>query len=112
MPKIDNAYFGSISIDGKKYNADLIVSWDGEITEKDRRHNITKGELIDILMKDPEVVIVGTGFAGNLKVDPDAELFAKVEGIVLLTLPTSKAILEFNKLSKKRKTVAVLHITC
>ena len=112
MPRIDNAYFGSISIDGRKYDSDLIISWDGEVTEKDRRHNISKVELVDILMKNPEVVIVGTGFAGNVKIDPDAEIFAKIEGVELLTLPTQKAVQEFNKLSKRKKTVAILHITC
>jgi len=112
MPRIDNAFFGSVSIDGKKYDYDLVISWDGEITEKDRRHNFTKSELMDILMKEPDVVIIGTGFAGNVKIDPDAEIFAKIEGIDLMTLPTPIAISEFNKLSKRKKTVAVLHITC
>ena len=112
MPKIDNAYFGSVSIDGRKYNYDLIVSWDGEIAEKDRKHNISKSELTDILMKEPDVVIVGTGFAGNVKIDPDAEVLAKVEGVELIPLPTQKAVEEFNKLSRRKKAVAVLHITC
>ena len=112
MPKIDSSYFGSIVIDGRKYNTDVIVSWDGEIIEREKSHIFSKKELMDLLMmKDVETIIIGTGTAGSVRIDPEAEVFARVEGITLTALPTSQAIDEFNKRSRRTKVVAVIHVT-
>jgi len=111
LPKIDNAIFGSIIIDGKKYTTDVIVFWDGEVMERIRTHTFSKNELIDILMKEPDIVIVGTGMAGNMKVDPAAEVYARLQGVELISKTTREAIQEFNKLSRRKKVVAVMHVT-
>jgi hypothetical protein len=112
MPKIDSSYFGSIIIDGKKYNKDVVIFWDGEIQEKDGFHVFSKSELQDLLMRDPELIIIGTGNVGNVKIEPAAEIFARVNGVQLISKLTPQAIEDFNKYSRKKKTIAVLHITC
>lgn len=112
MPRIDNAFFGSIIIDGKKYDTDVLVASDGEVVKREKSHTFTKQELMDLLMmKEPEVIIIGTGMAGYVKVHPDAEVFAKLNGIELLAMPTGKAVQEFNRRSKRGKVVAVIHVT-
>lgn len=112
MTRIDSSYFGSIIIDGKKYNTDVLLSWDGEIQERNGSHNFSKRDLEDILLMGPEVVIVGIGNSSLVKVDPAAEVLARVEGIELITKPTPKAVEDFNKYSRRRKVVGVFHITC
>ncbi len=111
MPRIDNAFFGTIIIDGKKYDTDVTIHWDGEIQERAKSHKFSKRELMDVLMKNPEVVIVGTGTAGYVKIDPDAEVAAKLDGIEFIAKPTLQAVEEFNKLARRKKVTAVFHIT-
>ena len=113
MPRIDSSYFGSIVIDGKKYDRDVVIFWDGEIQEKESRsHDFSKEELQDLLMREPEIIIVGTGNSGLVKINPAAEVFARVNGVQLVSKLTPHAIEDFNKYSKRRRVIAVLHITC
>ncbi|MFQ6010330.1 MAG: MTH938/NDUFAF3 family protein [Candidatus Aenigmatarchaeota archaeon] len=112
MPKIDNTYFGSIIIDGRKFNTDMIVCWDGEIRERAKSHVFDRRELEDLLMKDPEVVIVGTGQSGLVKIDSSAEIAAKMEGIDFIVAKSPHAVQEFNKLARRKKAIAVIHVTC
>lgn len=113
VPHIDSAFFGSFIIDGKKYNHDVIVSWRGEVRERRKTHEFTKAELNNVLMESPEVVIVGTGHSGVVKVDPGVEVAARLEGVELIIKQTPEAVQEYNKLAKaKKKAVAVLHSTC
>ena len=84
VPKIDSAFFGSFIIDGKKYDHDVIVSWRGEIHERRKTHEFTKAELMGILMAAPEVIVIGTGHSGVLKVGPGVEVAARLEGVELV----------------------------
>ena len=112
MPKINSFNFGSLTIDRKKYKTDMIVFWDGEITERESSHTFSKGELIDLLLKGPETVIIGTGTADCVKIEKAAESFARMNNIELIAKKTPEAIEEFNKSSKDKKVIAVLHVTC
>lgn len=113
MPKIDNAFFGSILVDGRKYENDIYVHWDGEIHERQKTHNFTKKEFEDLALKDPEVIVIGTGMSGMLVIDPAAATAASVHGIQLLPVKTPEAVQRFNALAKmKKRVIAVLHATC
>ncbi len=113
IPTIDNAFFGSIIIDGQKYSNDLIVSWDGEIRERERNHNFSKNDLAELMMKEPEAIIVGTGNSGLLQVDPALRVSANLNGTELIVAKTPEAAKHFNSLARTRKKViAVLHATC
>ena len=113
MPRIDNAFFGSILVDGKKYETDLHIHWDGEIRERQKTHNFTKAEFEELALKDPEVIVIGTGMSGMLTVGPAAATAASLKGIQLLAVKTPEAAQRFNALARMRKRViAVLHATC
>ncbi len=112
MINIDSFIFGNIIINGRKFSNDVIVFWDGEIQDRKKAHAFTKDEVQNVLMKEPEVVIIGTGTGGLAKADPAIEVAARLEGVELLTMKTPEAVLEFNKLSRRRKVAALLHLTC
>ncbi len=112
MPKINSFSFGSLTIDRKKYKDDMVIHWDGEITPRESSHVFSKGELIDLLLKGPEIIIIGTGTAGDVKIEKEAEKFAKSKNIEFIVKKTPEAIEEFNKLSKNNKVIAVIHVTC
>jgi len=112
MPKIDSTYFGSVVIDGRKFDTDMVVCWDGDLRERQKSHVFEKREFEDLMMKDPEVIIIGTGQSGLVKVDPSTDIAAKLGGIDIIVAKTPIAIQEFNKLVKKKKAIAVIHVTC
>ncbi len=113
IPNINNAFFGSIIIDGQKYSHDLTVSWDGEITQRDRTHFFTKAELMEILMKEPETIVIGTGNSGLMEVDPAIKIAANLNGTELIIAKTPEAARHFNSLVRmQKKVIAVLHATC
>ena len=112
MVKVNNFFFGNITINGKKFDNDIIVYWDGEIQERRSSHEFKKSEFIDVVMKKPEVLIIGIGTANMVKVSPEVELEAKIQGIELVMKKTPDAIAEFNKLIGKKKVVAMFHLTC
>jgi hypothetical protein len=60
----------------------------------------------------PELVIVGTGYNGMMSVPKETRLYFQRKGIELLVDNTRKACDFFNELSKKRRALAALHLTC
>ena len=67
MIRIDSFYFGNIIINGRKFQSDVIISSSGEITEKEGNHVFGRREYNDILMRNPEVIVLGTGTVPMLK---------------------------------------------
>jgi hypothetical protein len=117
MAKIDSTKFGSITIDGKShYDEDnYIVSWDGEITglHTAQRHLFDKPELEIILKNNPEIIIVGTGDSGLLKVSEEVKVKCKQNAIELVYDISRKAIVKFNEnVTKGKKVIAFIHVTC
>jgi hypothetical protein len=112
-PRIESALFGTFIIDGNKYEGDIVVSWNGEVRDRQKTHDFTGSEMNGILMSQPDVVVVGTGYSNMLKVAHDAEVAARLEGVDVVVKKTTDAVQEYNKLARLgKKVVAVLHSTC
>jgi len=114
--KIENYQFGRITIDGRTYTSDVIISPD-EVNAswwRETGHKVSINDLGPILEADPDVLLIGTGANGIMKVLPDAcsELEKRCEAVHVL--PTHKAVEKYNSLSEKgdRRVVAALHLTC
>ncbi|MBU3897012.1 MAG: hypothetical protein KJ697_03725 [Nanoarchaeota archaeon] len=112
MINIDSFYFGNMIIKGRKFTNDLSVSWDGEVIPRKSEHLFTENDFVDIIMKNPEIVVIGTGTAGLMKIAPGVQVKAGIEGIQLVVKPTAQAIEEFNKYAKRNKVIGVFHLTC
>ena len=63
-------------------------------------------------MTKPEVLVVGTGYSGLMKIHPQTEKQLGSSGIELIAAKTEKACRIYNDLSKSRRVVAALHLTC
>jgi len=110
-----NSYsFGRIVIDGKQYDADVIIFPDRVEDDWWRRegHQLTTEDLKQVLKEKPEVLVVGTGYAGLMKVLPETREYLKSEGIQLIAEKTRKACEIYNQLSKYKRVIAALHLTC
>lgn len=120
MPKIDSIGWRKIKIDGKEYWQVLIVG--GEIipreVEKVKRkygtdHVIANWEKKLLLSKNPQVILIATGWGGILKVEDDFEAEIRKRGIKLEKVLTSKIKKEYNRLNAEGYRVnALIHTTC
>ena len=115
MVNIDSTEFGSIVIDGKTYESDVIVSYAGKIKEvrSESRHLISQKEFLEMIFERPEIIVIGTGVSGLMKISPEVLRFAKEKNVKIVSMLTSQAIEKFNQLVQAgEKVVAYMHVTC
>ncbi len=107
--------FGKIIIDGKEYSNDVIIyphrvesSWWRRVG-----HELCLDDIRNVFAEDPDVLVVGTGYSGLMRVLPEVEEALKEKGIELRVERTKRACDVYNELSKKfKKVIAALHLTC
>jgi len=111
---IDSYHSGQIVINGKKYSSDVIIfpdrvqgSW-----WRSKVHELCLEDITEVITKNPEVLVVGAGESGLMKVLPEVQKDIKARGIKLIAEPTSEACKTYNQLSRSQKVVAALHLTC
>jgi len=111
---IESYDFGRIVINGKKFGSDVIIFADRIDGNWWRRegHTLSVDDLKEIVEAKPEVLVVGTGYSGLMKIHPETERYLKSLGIELIAAKTEKACKIYNDLSKSRGVVAALHLTC
>ena len=108
--------FGSISIDGVKYEHDVVIDR-GRVYKRRKKPSKKFREAFGHtpLSVEEEIpwkcsrLVIGTG-GGALPVMEEVKREAKRRKIELLILPTSEAIEELRQ--NPEKTNAVLHVTC
>ena len=111
---IDSYDFGRIIINGRRYTTDLIVFPD-RVKEgwwRKEGHSLHIKDLDEVVQDNPEVLIVGTGYSGLMKVPAETREYVKSKGIELIAQRTAEACKTFNRLVKSKKVVAALHLTC
>ena len=111
---IDSYYFGEIVIDGKKYSSDVVISADRVKDDWWRKtgHELCIEDIAGVITENPEVLVVGTGDSGLMKVLPEVEQAAQARGIKLIVETTDKACNTYNQLSHSQRVLAAFHITC
>jgi len=107
--------FGRIAINGKTYQTDVIIT-PHSVKDKWWRkegHNLAIEDLESIIDKNPQIIIIGTGYYGRLQVPEVTRSFLKDKGIQVEVVPTSDAVERFNQLQQEcARIVAALHLTC
>ncbi len=114
MNTIDSYNFGQIVINGRKYTSDVIIFPDrvqGDWWRNDS-HELTLKDISGIMNESPEILLVGTGAPGLMRVLPEVEREAEARDIQLIVQPTGEACETYNQLSQAQRVVAALHLTC
>ena len=114
---IDSYEFGTMVINGKRYVSDVIVFPDRVLDGWWRKggHRLHIDDLKEVLNAEPqpEVLVIGTGYSGLMKVSNDVEEALRSRGIQITVQPTEQACQTLNKLLKSgRRAVAAFHLTC
>ncbi len=115
MPLVEDYGFGRIVIDGKTYTSDVKIIGEKVVPNWWRKegHHLYPEDITDILVSDCEVLVVGTGAYGVMKVDPRVEQACAEKGIKLESYRTAEATKRFNELVQQGVKVAgAFHLTC
>lgn len=113
--RIETYDFGRIRIDGKTYTSDVIIlpqkirdSW-----WRKEGHSLQIDDLADVISAKPDVLVIGTGYYGNMVVPTATKSLLEAKGIKVHKARTAEAVREFNELQKNiGNVVAALHLTC
>jgi len=114
MNIIDSYRFGLIVVSGKSYTSDVIIFPD-RVNDNWRRktgHQLHLDDLSGVMAAKPEVLVVGIGASGLVKVSPEVEERLEAQGIKLIAQPTGEACNLYNQLCQSQRVVAALHLTC
>lgn len=113
--KLSDYRFGSIVAGGAKYTNDLKVVAGEVVPDWWRRegHALHPEDIADVFAAKVEVLVVGTGQPGRMRVLPQTSEMLKNSGIEEITLPTAQAVKKFNELVDQGSRVAgAFHLTC
>ncbi len=110
MVRINDVRFEEIDIDKRTYYSDMIVWWDGKLEFKEKFHIFDHNDLAKLMIRNPEIIIVGTGVIDEVKVTDTAKEIAEQKKIELLIEKPKEAADIFNGfVADKRRVVAVIH---
>jgi hypothetical protein len=113
---IDSCGFGFMTIDGQRYDSDLMIFPDGRILDhwwRQRGHRFSLNDLEALIATRPEVLIAGTGIYGLVKIDPGLRQALSRDGIELIAKRTKKAVQAFNQAIQRQGNIAgCFHLTC
>ena len=118
-PTIVRTRFGEVVVGETAYSRDVYITVDGNVKKRKKRlareeyhtaHTLGPKELEKICRGGPEILFVGTGDSGAMRLSEEALRFLSQRSIECKALPTPEVAEAYNK-STKRKA-AVIHVTC
>lgn len=110
--KVDSYSFGEIVIDGKRYTKDVIIFKDRvKSWWRKEGHLLQVEDIEDVIEEKPDVLVVGTGAYGVMRVDEGIRKVLEEKGIGLIEKKSKEACEEFNNIKDKYPVLAI-HLTC
>ena len=112
---IDQYTSGRIIVNNKTYHQDLKIIH-GQIVDNWWRktgHRVDVNDMIDVMDASPDIIVIGTGYAANMRVSEELTSETRQRNIKLIAENTYTAVQTFNDLFSKEKNVSgAFHLTC
>jgi hypothetical protein len=118
-PEINETDFGSITIEGKRYEHDVVIRLDGKVKKRKKKlskavygtsHIVAVAEVEKLYEKGCEKLIVGCGQYGALRLSEEADDFLKRRKCAVEIHRTPASIKIWN--DSTGKTIGLFHVTC
>jgi hypothetical protein len=114
---IEKFSFGSIQIDSRVYDYDLVIDR-GEVRKRKKKaskqyrdaYGHTPLSIEENIPWRCRRLVIGTGAEGRLPVMPEVQTGAQLRNVELIVLPTDEAIAVLNRGDVQMN--AILHVTC
>ena len=118
-PRIERTAFGSITIEGRVYQHDVLIRLDGRVKKRKKKlskaiygtsHVVSPDEASHVYEEGVERLIVGTGQHGLVSLSDEAQDYFDRQGCQVDLLPTPEAIRAWNE--AKGAVIGLFHVTC
>lgn len=108
--------FGKIVVDGETHTRDVIIH-PGRVEGpwwRNEGHRLAVDDLARVWESRPNILVIGTGYYGNMVVPDETADHVLAEGVEILAAKTPDAVAAFNRLDDdpEKRVVAALHLTC
>ena len=116
---IDETSFGSITVDGERYDHDIIITLQNQVKKRNKKlsksvygtsHTLSLPEIEFVYQEGAEALIIGSGQYGVAKLSEEASAFLSEKNCHTLIQPTGDATREWNRGTGKQ--IGLFHITC
>jgi hypothetical protein len=116
---IDRTAFGSITINGRTFDHDVIIRLSGEIVKRKKKlskqvygtsHTVSAAEAEYVYEPSCNILVVGSGQYGVLKLSAEAAKFFEQQECKVILKPTPDAIHAFNNTTGPK--IGLFHVTC
>ncbi|MFX0207721.1 MAG: Mth938-like domain-containing protein [Candidatus Hodarchaeota archaeon] len=115
MQIIERYSFGTIQINNKSFSNDVIIFPEEVLPNwwRQEGHRLHMEDLQEIIKRKPEILIIGTGYNGAMKVPKNLTTHLEELGIKPIVKNSKEAVNAFNTFVKRKGNVAAaLHLTC
>ena len=118
-PRTEATTFGSITVDGRRIEHDVILRLDGSVEKRKKKlskkvygtsHTISKEEAHYIYEDDAETLIIGSGQYGLVNISDEARDYFQSKDLKVILESTPKAIELWNETGGH--LIGLFHITC
>jgi hypothetical protein len=119
QPRIDRTRFGSVTIDGRVYDHDVLIRLGGELEKRKKKlskavygtsHIISLAEARHVYQKGAELLLIGAGQHGTVTLSEEAAAYFKRHRCQVRLLPTPEVIPVWNQ--TRGPVIGLVHVTC
>jgi hypothetical protein len=119
QPTFDRTRFGSITIDRKVYEHDVLVRLGGEVEKRKKKlskavhgtsHIISLAEARHVYQKGAALLLIGAGQDGRVTLSDEAAAYFKRHRCQVQLLPTPEVIPVWNR--AEGAVIGLVHVTC
>lgn len=115
QPLVESYRFGRITLKGRAYERDLIVTPEGVLHPWWRMegHLLSLEDLGDAANADVKHVVIGTGYYGAMRVEERVVEHFKRRGAEVYVADTREAVRVYNELVQRgERVLGAFHLTC
>ena len=119
QPRIDRTQFGSVTIDGKVFEHDVLIRLGGQVEKRKKKlskavygtsHTISLAEAEHLYQEGVERLLIGAGQEGRVGLSEEAATYFARKRCQVELLPTPEVIPVWNQ--AEGAVIAMLHVTC
>ena len=118
-PRIDETWFGSITVEGTRYEHDIIIRLSGKVCKRNKQlskavygtsHIISQAEAMQVYQEGAELLIIGAGQYGMVSLSDEAAGYLQQQQCRVVLSPMKEAIQAWNE--AEGAVIGLFHVTC
>jgi hypothetical protein len=118
-PRIDETHFGSVTIDGKVFEHDVLIRLGGKVEKRKKKlskavygtsHTVSLAEARHVHQKGVARLLIGTGQQGRIRLSEEAAAHFTRHRCQVELLPTPDMIPVWNQ--AEGAVIGLVHVTC